>query len=69
MLSDEAKRTIGLWRRGLLRLKPFMPASIRNWLANMWLEQGLSHAAKSAALFHAARAMDPTVAADPDDAV
>lgn len=61
MLSDEAKTYIGSWRRALLRLKPSLSMSTRNFLARRWLVSGLKLAAKANALHKAAAEMDPRV--------
>lgn len=62
MLSNEAKRLIGPWRRVLLALRPSLPLAMRNLVATRWMRSGLSYADKAEALARAAKEMDPRVA-------
>lgn len=63
MLSEQASKLIGPLRRGLLRLRDYLPPSTRSSVANSWLHSGLRLTERAAALALAAREMDPAIKA------
>lgn len=65
MLSDRAKKNIGIWRLALLHWKRFLQPEMKNTVARTWMATAHSHLDRAEDLRAAAKEMDPVITAKP----